>query len=352
LVGRTACGEFRVPLECFRYHFAFYGVTGSGKTRAAMGLAVGAENCGLRLRVVDVEGEWARIIPELSRKTLYYDVACNLRINPFELGDIGLVRAVLRETIFGGIELEYRDLSPQMNYVLDKCIQESESIPELIENVVDYEADTPFPLRNLEATKAALLTRLNPFRDNPVLRRIFYVERGTLDIERVGDRNLLVNLHDLDRRVVYGRELRLIYNVIATAYLRHALSREETDEITDLFVLDEAQLLVPKIFRKATATDTWTTTEFATRLRKRGVSLAVITQSPTNIEDDIRKNTQNLLIFRLQDRKDVETVAGMLGHIHIDEVSYLLKRISKLKAGEALIKMALVDGYHLVRMAV
>ncbi|RLG46481.1 MAG: hypothetical protein DRN90_06425, partial [Thermoproteota archaeon] len=69
-------------------------------------------------------------------------------------------------------------------------------------------------------------------------------------------------------------------------------------------------------------------------------SLAVITQSPTNIEDDIRKNTQNLFIFRLQDEKDAKTVAGMLGHIHIDEVNYLSGMLTKLKCGEVIIKLA------------
>lgn len=61
------------------------------------------------------------------------------------------------------------------------------------------------------------------------------------------------------------------------------------DRIENMFIADEAQLLVPKIISKALATDTWVTTDFSTRLRKRGESLVIITQSPSNIEDNIRK---------------------------------------------------------------
>ncbi|MEM2213277.1 MAG: hypothetical protein QW114_07455 [Candidatus Nezhaarchaeales archaeon] len=40
----------------FGFHFAFYGVTGTGKTRAATNLAINSENEGLCLRIFDVEG--------------------------------------------------------------------------------------------------------------------------------------------------------------------------------------------------------------------------------------------------------------------------------------------------------
>ncbi|MEM3790896.1 MAG: zonular occludens toxin domain-containing protein [Thermoproteota archaeon] len=169
--------------------------------------------------------------------------------------------------------------------------------------------------------KLLLLTRLNPFRDNLILRRIFYVEHSSIDLAFIRGVNFIVDLHDLDRKVAYKREVRLIYNVITTAYLREALNKSPIDRIENMFIADEAQLLVPRIISKAVATDTWVTTGFATRLRKRGESLVIITQSPSNIEDDIRKNAQNIFIFRLQDPRDVEVIAEMLGSVHIDEVS-------------------------------
>lgn len=67
-LAQTKVGSFRLPLDHFVYHFAFYGVTGSGKTRAAMNLAIRAENHGLHLLIVDVEGEWKKIIPRLRGK--------------------------------------------------------------------------------------------------------------------------------------------------------------------------------------------------------------------------------------------------------------------------------------------
>lgn len=316
-MAATESGFFCLPLKYFSYHFAFFGVTVSGKSRCAMNLAVKAENAGLNLRILDVEGEWKNIIPKLQKEVGYYEVDSNLKVNPFELDDLGLTKLLLRETIFKGIELEYQDLSPQMNFLLDKCLLVSKNIPELIHNIIHYHPDTPCRLRNLDATRTALLTRLTPYRDNPILRRIFFVKRSSIAPGSFQDKNLIVDLHNLDKKVAYKRELRLIYNCLTTTYLREALNREETSTISNMFIADEAQLLVPRILKKAIVTDTWVTTDFATRLRKRGESLVIISQSPSNIEDDIRKNAQNVFVFRLQDPKDIRAMAGMLGYVQL-----------------------------------
>lgn len=339
---------FLLPINpYFGFHFAFYGVTGTGKTRAAMNLAINAENKGLCLRIIDVEGEWKKIIPKLEKETIYYD-SKNLRVNPFDLNDPGLTLLILKETIFVGMEHEYGELSPQMNYVLSKCVLDSRSIPELIERITLYKPNVPFRFQNLDATKTALLTRLNPFKDNPVLRRIFYVNSSSLDLASIKGVNLLVDLHDLDRRVAYKREVRLIYNVITTTYLREALAKTPADRIENMFIADEAQLLVPKIIHKAIVTDTWVTTDFATRLRKRGESLVIITQSPSNIEDDIRKNAQNIFVFRLQDPRDIETIAGMLGCVHTDEVNYFSNLLTSLERRKAIVKTPMVKNPFLI----
>jgi len=335
---------FHLSLDQFGYHFAFYGVTGSGKTRLAMKLAIEAENSGIKLIILDVEGEWKNIIPLLKGKTEYYTTYRNLKVNPFDLNDIGIVRLLLKETIFKGIEVEYRELSPQMNYVLDKCILKSKSIPELIDSVTDYQGDDlPFKLVNLDRTKTALLVRLEPYRTNHALKEIFHCNSSSLDLNKLEDRNILFDFHSLERKVAYRVELRLLYNVITVAYLRQALARQITDRISHIFVAEEAQQLVPKILRKLVVTDTWTTTEFATRLRKRGESLVIISQSPSNIEDDIRKNAQNNFIFRLQAPEDIQIIAGMLGFTRQTALDYFTSRISNLSQREAIVKTPLVE---------
>jgi len=340
---------FHLSIDNFGYHFAFYGVTGSGKTRLAMKLAIEAENSGIRLIILDVEGEWKDIIPLFKGRTEYYATERNLRVNPFELGDIGLIRLLLKETIFKGIEVEYQELSPQMNYVLDKCVLKSTSIPELIDNVTYYQGeDLPFKLVNLDRTKTALLVRLEPYKTNPALKEIFYCNSSSLDLNKLGDRNILFDFHSLERKVAYRVELRLLYNVLAVAYLRQALARQITDKISHMFVAEEAQQLVPKILRKLVVTDTWTTTEFATRLRKRGESLVIISQCPSNIEDDIRRNAQNNFYFRLQSPEDIKIVTGTLGYTWYDKVDYFTQFIANLKQRQAVVKTPLVEAPFII----
>ncbi len=353
LLGALANGtQFRLPSDHFAFHFAFYGVTGSGKTRLAMRLAKESENTGIRLLVIDVEGEWKNIISGLKGETYYYSSGSNLKVNPFELEDIGLVKALLKETIFKGIEVEYQDLSPQMNYVLDKCIQASKTIPELIQRIADYEStDLPFKLSNLDKTKTALLVRLDPYKTNPALNQIFYCSSSSIDLNNLGSRNVIVDLHELEAKVAYRTEVRLVYNTIALAYLREALSRKPTDRIIHMFIAEETQHLSPKILRKMVVTDTWTTTEFATRLRKRGESLVIISQSPSNIEDDIRRNAQNVFAFRLQSAEDIQLMARSLGYNWYTALDYLTHTINNLKQRQALVKTPLVDEPFLIESA-
>ena len=209
-----------------------------------------------------------------------------------------------------------------------------------IENVINYQEESlPFKLVNLDRTKTALLVRLEPYKSNPALNEIFYCYKSSLDINKLDDRNIIFNLHPLEAKVAYTVELRLAYNTIAIAYLRQALARQTTDIIEHMFIADEAQMLVPKILRKLVVTDTWATTEFATRLRKRGECLVIISQSPANIEDDIRKNAQNIFIFRLQDPDDTMIASGLLGYGSSNNANeYLSHIVSKLEQREAIVK--------------
>lgn len=335
--------SFHLPTDYFGYHFAFYGVTGSGKTRLAMKLAIEAENSGINLIILDVEGEWKNLIPHFKEKTEYYATERNLKVNPFDLGDIGLIKFLLKETIFKGIEVEYQELSPQMNYVLDKCILKSRSIPELIDNVTYYQDEhLPFELVNLNRTKTALLVRLEPYQTNPALKDIFYCNSSSLDLNNLGNRNILFDFHSLEMKVAYRVELRLLYNVIAVAYLRQALARRITDKTFHMFIAEEAQQLVPRILRKLVVTDTWMSTEFATRLRKRGESLVIISQSPSNIENEIRRNAQNNFYFRLQSPEDIKLITGALGLTWYAKVDYFTQIITNLKQREAVVKTPLV----------
>lgn len=328
----TVAGEhpFILPTNYLEGHVVICGQTGTGKSRLAMNLAVKMDTCVL---VVDVEGEWKGIIPYLKGRTEYYDVGSNLRINPFDLNDPGLVRELMRETVFKGIEKEYVDLSAQMNFVLQDAIAESHNMAELIAKIKSYNKQK---LTGLDKTKTALLVRLDPFMRSP-LKEIFFCKKSNPDLEKLADRNIIIDLHALDAKVAYGNELRLIYNTITTYYLRHMLARETASKVSHLFVADEAQLLVPRILQKIVVTESWPATEFATRLRKRGCGLVLITQSPSNIEKDIFKNTATKVAFRLQSQEDIKLIADSAGFSDIAEYEFLADNLVKLGRKQAIV---------------
>jgi hypothetical protein len=337
-VGEVSNGlPFNFPVNYLTSHVLVTGQTGTGKTRFAMNLAVKSENHvsiqKIRLLVVDVEGEWKNIIPKLKGQTEYFAVDKNLKINPFDLGDPGLVRELMRETVFKGIEKEYMDLSAQMNFVLQETINESRNMEELIRNIKSYDRQK---LTALDKTKTALLVRLDPFLRSP-LKEIFLCKKSNPDFSRLDEQNIVIDLHALDSLVAYGSELRLIYNTITTYFLRKMLNRGTCDWVSNIFVADEAQLLVPKILQKIIVTESWPATEFATRLRKRGCGLVLITQSPSNIEKDILKNTATKVAFRLQHQEDIKIMAEAAGFMDYTEYEYLADRFVRLPRKNAVV---------------
>lgn len=328
---------FNFPVHYLTNHLLVTGQTGSGKTRFAMNLAVKTENYnsvhGIKLLVIDVEGEWKNIIPKMKSWTEYFAVDKNLKINPFDLGDPALIRELMRETVFKGIEKEYVDLSAQMNFVLQETINESKNMEELIKNIKSYDRQK---LTGLDKTKTALLVRLDPFMRSP-LKEIFFCKKSNPDFTRLDDHNIVIDLHALDSLVAYGSELRLIYNVITTYFLRKMMNRGTCDWVSNLFIADEAQLLVPKILHKIVVTESWPATEFATRLRKRGCGLVLITQSPSNIEKDIIKNVATKVSFRLQHEEDIKLIAEAAGFMDYVEYEYLSDKFVRLARKDTIV---------------
>lgn len=342
--------EFRMNLDYI--HYALYGMTKTGKTTLAMKIAVEAENAGIRLLVIDPEGEWRNIVPMLKGRTEYYLSLKNLKVNPFELRDRGLVSLLLKETIFQHGKQDFFSFTPQMEAVLDECIGMSQSVPELIDNVRNVTRDKlKTKVMNLEMTRAALLVRLRPLEENESLRQIFYCDKSSIDLSNLDESNIVIDLSDLDQKVAYSRPLRLIYNLIIVAGLAKALSKEPTNAITNMVVADEAQRLVPKIFEKETATDTWVATEYAVRLRKRGYVMLLVSQHPKNIEDDIRDNVHVNFLFRMQSDQNTKVVAGALGYSHYARVDHIGRILANLKFRQAVVKVPDIAGPFVIDSA-
>jgi hypothetical protein len=115
------------------------------------------------------------------------------------------------------------------------------------------------------------------------------------------------------------------------------LNRGTCDCVSNLFIADEAQLLVPKILHKIVVTESWPATEFAVRLRKRGCGLLLITQSPSNIEKDIFKNVGTKFAFRLQFEEDIRLISEAAGFFDQVEFEYLADRMVRLPQKTAVV---------------
>ena len=58
------------------------------------------------------------------------------------------------------------------------------------------------------------------------------MEKSSIDMKSIKNKNLIIDLHSLDMKVAYKKELRLIYNTLTTVYLREAPNNREINLVT------------------------------------------------------------------------------------------------------------------------
>ena len=338
-LGRFDSGRrFCLDLSVLQKHVAVLGMTGYGKTCFVKRLLYELYERGVRFLVFDWDGEY-RV---LAKKTgaLYFkpgSVLYGLRLNVLDPGldsaesHVDWLVSVFRELYLESYE--YAGLSPQMEYVLRKCllkcVRERGCLSDLVEEVRGFDEKLP----NISATKLALVTRLSRFVESGVLREVFCSRRTDLPLSDIDEENIVVDLSAISSISV--DDARFLVNIVLKHVFYKALRRSTLSRPVHVTVVEEAEEVLPRKYSKRSFLDTWTSVKFALRLRKRGECLVLVSHSPDTVEEEALRNCSNVFVFRVQGARNIRVVCGLLG---LDEsFGHFL---SSLSVGEAVVRVA------------
>lgn len=288
----------------FLRHALIVGSTGSGKTTTASHIAKELSDYG-HVVVLDWHGEYSRLL----RDSVTYVPSKKTPI-PIAGRDVQEIVQVFEEVL---------SLSPPQAYLLERSIGETppNSISEIIRKVDRLSLDARWVLES----KLALIRKLNSV-NKYTYRQVF---SGGLNHELINIMNSCngrVLIFDLS--VLKDISVRKLASLFMLKFIEYVKFKGALSN--DVFViLEEAHNVAGENSRFLT--------RMLAEVRKLGIGLIVISQSPSFLGVDVVANTNVRIIHAMKSKEDMDLMIKSLGATEVD----LHKIIPRLRVGEAVL---------------
>ncbi len=309
----NAGSEVRIPLSDLMRHAAILGSTGSGKTTTAGVLANGLRRYGLVV-VLDWYGEYSNL-PNTRRLLPGVDIRV-----PLPLQEVHEFVDIIEEVF---------SLTPTQSFILQKVVEESKvsDLRELYEVIEGY----PVRAKWMNESRMSLLRRISVLGDSKYSRIYSTDLGGFVGKLKVGSINV-IDYSSLKN--IQVRRLGVLGVLKALEYLA-ANSLISTRVFT---VVEEVQ----NIIRSEGASYL---NRLVAEVRRFGISLILVTQSPSILGSNILLNCNLKIIHSLKSRADIELIIKSLGYAD-KYVNY----VPRLGVGEALVDYPSLPHPLLVRV--
>ena len=308
-LGQTHDGKpVGISEEELTRHIAIFGATGSGKTNTAILLASQVAQKGYTVIILDWHGEYSKYLKCFLH--LYGD---NLPpINPLGLTKVEEIADLLGNVL---------ELTEPQKFLLYLVLLKLRSIGELeLQTIIDIIREIEDTSSWIRDVKYALLRKLIlMFSDEG--KKLFSSSGESL--ETLG--NLLENKKNviIDLSTIESETLKRLYALFVLLFFVHYKMKKRSDT-KSLIIIDESQnyfidnknIIIDRILRE---------------YRKFGVSLCLVTQSPSAVSDDVLKNTSVKIIHSIKSNLDKKIISESTA-LSKELTDYL----DKLDPGEAI----------------
>jgi hypothetical protein len=308
-------GSVSINYRDFLRHAIIVGTTGSGKTTTASIIAKQLRRFG-KVIILDWNGEYHSLIPHY-RQVLR--PGFNLRI-PLPIHDVIDFVSIIEEVF---------DLSPSQSYILQRILERSEIRGVTVSELIEYIEGSVPESRWMIESKLALLRKIN-LLSSPELRNSF--SGNAREFLSLFDDNVI---KIIDLATLRYQKLRKFCSLVVIKILEDYLRKARVSG--DIYVIiEEAHNIVKEngLIERVLA-----------EVRKFGMGLILITQSPSFIGWKSLVNSNVRIIHALKSKYDIESMSRSCGLTDM-----LSNKIPYLGVGEAVVDAPSLDGPILTKI--
>ncbi len=293
VLGRLVNDSVRigVPYNTIDQHIIVLGATGSGKTTTTAVLVSQTARLLKNVKpiIIDWHGEYSRLLD-----ALYINPYSSLQINL--VGNISDVMDVFEEVL---------ELTPPQSYTLYKVLKalldkhSSIEAREFFNKLIDYIDRLDETSSGGREAKYALLRKMSIF-DRESARELF---SGSFNLKRLISNAVKPVIIDVS--CISDPSVRRAYTL---TLLKHILNIKRRGANGDkiMLVLEEAHNLMPRSGSRSFLS------RYVAEVRKYGIVLVIITQSPSSIIEDAMKNTGTKIIHSIRSSIDLDIVTKVI----------------------------------------
>ena len=292
-------------------HVAIFGSTGSGKSNTSMLLARELYKKGFDVIILDWHGEYKQALPEFN----FYGEKNYLVLNPIDLDDLTTIDIT---EIFG----EVLELTEPQKFLLYLGLEVLNQMREfdfktLIQVISSSFSDSTFMQRDVKfALMRKIIMLFSGLGEKLISSKNGYTYKDLAEKLRGG------NIIDLS--FIRNIKLRRLYALMLLKFLLEYVIETRNNSRKIFIVIEEAQNYFSQsntIINKALQ-----------EVRKFNVGICIISQSPSNVDPEVIKNTNIKIIHSIKSNIDKKVIADSLS-LDKEEIQIL----DKLDVGEAVL---------------
>ncbi|NPA04498.1 MAG: DUF87 domain-containing protein [Crenarchaeota archaeon] len=314
-------------------HVTIIGSTGSGKSHAAALLSSKmAKEYRATILAIDPHGEYKELYKKYGLRVEVIDAAQH-GLNPLMLLEGETPRRRARQ-IVELMKAQY-PIGPLQATILENAI---------ITAYIDKGLDPDTPYQGQETAWPTLNEAVRYIAEEAAAGRKsaetlnYYVTdfleklgAKTIPMEKIVESNVVIDLHRIGAR---GAKTLYVDTLLRILY-HYYTSKGITTGIRKIIVVDEAHTFYPRA-RQQTET---TLTRLVRELRKYGVAVIVVTQSPLDLEREVIDNTATILTLTLTEPRVLEYTAKLLAAYRVEDRVEAVKLIlHELPRGYGILK--------------
>lgn len=292
-------------------HVAIFGSTGSGKSNTSALLAKELYNKGFDVVILDWHGEYRSILPEFA----YYGEKNYIAINPIDMDD--LTTTDITEMI--GDVLELTEPQKFILYLGLEVLKETREFDfrSLLQVISSSFSENTFMQRDIKFA----LTRKIIMLFSGLGEKLISSKNGYSYID-LGEKLRGGNIIDLS--FIRNVKLRKLYALMILKFILEYITQTKDRNRRIYIIIEEAH----NYFNQSNIIINRALQE----IRKFNVGVCIVTQSPSNVDQEVIKNTNIKIIHSIKSNIDKRVIADSLS-LEKDEIQVL----DKLDVGEAIL---------------